>query len=50
MEFEHYAFYMQPLSYDFELDDAQPGEIVQCGTCQSPVAVPDSPTSPGDFR
>ena len=29
-----------------ELDDAQPGEIVQCGTCQSPVA-PDSPTSPG---
>jgi serine/threonine protein kinase len=30
-----------------ELDDAQPGEIVQCGTCQSPVAVPDSPTSPG---
>ncbi len=30
-----------------ELDDAQPGEVVQCGTCQSPVAVPDSPTSPG---
>ena len=36
-----------------ELDDVQPGEIVQCPTCLSPVAVPESVTSPrallGDF-
>lgn len=36
-----------------ELDDVQPGEIVQCPTCLSPVAVPETVTSPrallGDF-
>ncbi len=36
-----------------ELDEVQPGEIVQCPTCLSPVAVPESVTSPrallGDF-
>lgn len=36
-----------------ELEDVEPGEIVQCPTCLSPVSIPDSVMSPravlGDF-
>lgn len=30
-----------------ELEDGQPGELVQCDQCLTPVAFPSSPTAPG---